>query len=60
MGTKKIIQEPANTRAYSIVMVKTKESGIDNKGMFTKFWPESVAEKKNSFCDLDVDKGEYF
>lgn len=45
MGTKKIVQERANTHAYSIVMVKTKESGIENKGMFTKFWLEGVAEK---------------
>jgi hypothetical protein len=45
VGTKKIIQERANTHAYSTVMVKTKESGIDNKGMLTKFWPEGVAEK---------------
>jgi len=45
VGTKKIIRERANTHAYSIVMVKTKESGIDNNGMFTKFWPEGVAEK---------------
>jgi hypothetical protein len=45
VGTKKIIQECANTPIYSIVMVKTKESGIDDKGIFTKFWPEGVAEK---------------
>jgi len=45
VGTKKIIQERANARAYSIVMVETKESGIDNNGMFTKFWPGDVAEK---------------
>jgi hypothetical protein len=44
VGTKKIVEERTNTHAYSIVVVKTK-SGIDNKGIFTKFWPECVAEK---------------
>jgi hypothetical protein len=45
VGTKKIVEEHTNAHAYSIVMVKTMESGIHNKGIFTKFWPEYVAEK---------------
>jgi hypothetical protein len=45
VGTKKIVEERTNAHDYSILMVKTKESGIDNKGIFTKFCPECVAEK---------------
>jgi hypothetical protein len=57
VGTKKFIQERANTHVYSIVMVKTKESDIGNKEACTKFWPGGVAGEI-VFCDLGVDKGE--
>jgi len=45
VGTKKIVEERTNAHAYSIVMVKTKGSGIDNNRIFTKFWPECLAKK---------------